>query len=170
MAAEWVGEPCLPRACQADNEPPLAQMAQALLQADKQGWCHWNGPKHSESAAIPAPPVTIWTRKLIFYLDNKASPTSPILAMYGDANWFNWSSRCRAVGTAKLPGLGTWWGLRSVGGEEIGGWVLCCRGFRKGRALGSPGVWESQVPAPGRKWRRFCWALLSKGMEFGCSW
>lgn len=45
-----------------------------------------NTPSYSDSVVITVPPVTIWTHKLIFYLDNKTSPTSPILAIYGDAN------------------------------------------------------------------------------------
>lgn len=45
-----------------------------------------NTQSYSDSMVITAPPVTIWTHKLIFYLDNKTSPMSPVLAMYGDAN------------------------------------------------------------------------------------
>lgn len=45
-----------------------------------------NARSYGDGMAITAPPVTIWTHRLIFYLDSKASPMSPILAVYGDAN------------------------------------------------------------------------------------
>lgn len=64
-------------------------MAQALLQTGKRGRCFEMGPNarsYGDGMAITAPPVTIWTHRLIFYLDSKASPMSPILAVYGDAN------------------------------------------------------------------------------------
>lgn len=92
-----------------------------------------NTRSYSGTMVITAPPVTIWTHKLIFYLDNKTSPMSPILAMYGDANWFNWSSQCWAVGIANLFSVGTWWVLMSVWGKEIRGCMLCFWSSCKGR-------------------------------------
>lgn len=73
------------------NEPPPAWLAQcSSRQTDRAGAIEaGSSARRWDGMAVQAPPATIWTCRLICYLDGTTSPCSAVLARAGDANWFN---------------------------------------------------------------------------------